>query len=427
MSLLIRNAHMIDSDQSINERKDILVEDGKIKTIAAPKTISTTGVDKIVDATDCYVTSGFVDLHVHFREPGQEHKEDIESGSKSAVAGGFTSVLCMPNTYPVNDSVEVTRLMIDKAKKVDLCRVYPVGAVTKSLMSKEIAPIKDLYKAGCIAFSDDGRPVSNIEVLKKALHEIRELNSVMIEHCEELPLSKYVTIHDGAVSKEMGLQGIPLEAETVDVMRLILLAKETGCHVHLAHLSCEDSVKFLQMFRANMKLTAEVAPHHLVLTHEDIRKLGTNGKMYPPLRRQQDCDMLIEGLDKGWVDAVATDHAPHAANEKGLPFEKAPNGVIGLETAFPVMMRLVHEGKIKFENAIAAMSTKPAKIVGLQTGLKVGNQADMVVFSLNEVRDFSKENFSSKSNNHPFANYPGRGRIHQTIVGGQVKFTDGAL
>jgi dihydroorotase len=426
MKILIQNAHVIDPSQKLDAKKDILISDGKISAFSAPGAY-TSKVDHVINAEGKYVAPGLVDLHVHFREPGGEHKETIATGSKSAVAGGFTSVFAMPNTYPVNDNADTTYLMFDKAREVDLCRVYPVGAVTKNLQSKELAPLRELRDAGCLVFSDDGRPVSNTELLKKALVDIREMNSVMIEHCEEVAMANYVTIHEGEVSKELGFKGITPSSETSDVVRLIALAMETGCKVHLAHLSCEDSVKFLRMFKKNVKLTGEVTPHHLVLTHEDIRELGTHGKMYPPLRRQQDCDALLEGLNDGTIDAVATDHAPHAPNEKGLPFDRAPNGVIGLETALPIMLRLVHEKKISLNRVIEVMSTRPAEIASLEVGLKVGNRADMVVFSDNEIRDFSKETFSSKSVNHPFAKYNGRGRVHMTLVDGQTKFTDGSL
>ena len=426
MKVLIFNAHVIDPSQNLDAKKDILISDGKISSFFEPGSFSS-HVDQKIDAKGNYVAPGLVDLHVHFREPGGEHKETIETGSRSAVAGGYTSVLCMPNTYPVNDAPEITKLMFDRARATNLCRVYPVGAVTKNLMSKELAPLRDLRKAGCIAFSDDGRPVSNTELLREALVDIREMNAIMMEHCEEVSMAKYVTIHEGAVSKEMGLQGITPSSETADVVRLISLAMETGAKVHLAHLSCEDSVKFLRMFRPQLKLTAEVTPHHLVLTHEDIRKLGTNGKMYPPLRQQQDCDALIEALVDGTLDAVATDHAPHSLEEKALPFEKAPNGVIGLETALPVMLRLVHDQKITLKRTIEVMSTRPAEIVGLEVGLKVGNRADMVVFSTNEIRNFKNDKFFSKSFNTPFYNFEGRGRVHMTLVGGEIKFNEGVL
>jgi dihydroorotase len=426
MKILIQNAHVVDPSQKLNEKKDILISNGKISAFSTPGSFSS-AVDKTIDVKGHYVAPGLVDMHVHFREPGGEHKETIESGSRSAVAGGYTSVLCMPNTYPSNDNVETTYLMFDRGREAGLCRIYPVGAVTKNLASKELAPLRDLRKAGCIAFSDDGRPVSNTELLKEALIQIREMNAVMIEHCEEISMANFVTIHEGEVSKELGFRGIDPSSETADVVRLIALAMETGAKVHLAHLSCEDSVKFLRMFRSKVKLTAEVTPHHLVLTHESIRSLGTNGKMYPPLRRQQDCDALIEGLNDGTIDAVATDHAPHAENEKALPFDKAPNGVIGLETALPIMLRLVEEKKITLDRVIEVMSIRPAEIVGLEVGLKVGHRADMVVFSSNEIRDFSKETFSSRSKNSPFAFYNGRGRVHMTLVDGETKFTDGTL
>jgi dihydroorotase len=426
MKTLIRNAHVIDPSQKLNEKKDILIVDGMVSVFGAPNTFKTR-VDRTIDAKGMYLAPGLVDLHVHFREPGGEHKETIETGCKAAVAGGYTSVFAMPNTYPVNDNIEITYLMFDRARALNLCRVYPVGAVTKNLMSKELAPLRDLRRAGCLVFSDDGRPVSNTELLKEALIEIREMNSVMIEHCEELSMANFVTIHEGEVAKEMGLKGISLSSETADVVRLIALAMETGCKVHLAHLSCEDSVKFLRMFRPQLRLTGEVTPHHLVLTNEDVRDLGTNGKMYPPLRRQQDCDALIQGLNDGTIDAVATDHAPHSREEKALPFDRAPNGVIGLETALPIMLRLVEERKTSLDRVIEVMSTRPAEIVGLEVGLKVGNRADMVVFSASEIRDFSKETFFSKSNNHPFAKYNGRGRVHMTLVDGETKYTDGLL
>ena len=311
MKTLVTHGHLIDPSQGLNGPADILIEDGKIKGLYTCGTCREQ-VDSIVDIKGKIISPGLIDLHVHFREPGQEHKEDILSGSQSAVAGGFTSVLCMPNTYPVNDSVEVTKQMIQRAREVNLCKIFPVGAVTKNLMSFELSPLEDLHQAGCIAFSDDGRPVSDTELLKKALLRIKALGSVMMEHCEALEHSCHVTIHDGSVSREMGLKGISTSSETVDVLRMISLCMETGAKVHLSHLSCADSVTLLKQYKNQCPITAEVTPHHLVLTHEEIRKLGTCGKMYPPLRREDDCNKLTMALAEGVIDAVATDHAPHS-------------------------------------------------------------------------------------------------------------------
>lgn len=428
MSTLLKNAFVIDPYQNIFEEKHVWIENGLIKDLL-DLNHSLPQVQETLDLKGAYLAPGLIDLHVHFREPGQTHKEDMETGSKASVKGGFTSVCPMPNTYPVNDDIEITNLMLDRAKAIDLCRIFPVGAVSKNLLSREMSDIEALAKAGCVAFSDDGRPVENTELLREALFRVKDLGMCLMEHCEELSLSKYATIHRGEVSRDLGLEGIPLTAETADVARLISLAMETKAHVHLSHLSCADSVTFLERVQADVHITAEVTPHHLVLTDESIRELGTSGKMYPPLRTQKDCDAMIYGLASGLVQAVATDHAPHTEKEKSVAFKNAPNGVIGLETSLPIMLTLVKKGALSLSQMISVMSLNPATIIKKKElgHLSKNTPADLVVFEAESIRDFSDHEFVSKSQNTPFRNTKGMGEVLYTFVAGRKVYQKDGL
>lgn len=424
MKLHIRNGRLVDPTQRLDESADLWVEDGVVRAVSKPGGKPAVRPDRELDTGGNMIAPGFIDLHVHLREPGQTHKEDMESGTRAAVAGGFTSVLCMPNTDPANDSPDVTKLILRRAKEVAHCRVYPVGAVSLNLEGKILSPLSELKKAGCVAFSDDGRPCSDPVLLRQALTASKSLDVPIIQHCEELSLSGHPTIHDGAVAKKMGLQGVPVSAETVDLARTAVLASEIGARLHLAHVSCRESVELLAGFKRRCRdLTAEVTPHHLVLTDGAVERHGTNAKMYPPLRREEDCLALQKALSGGTIDAVATDHAPHTEEEKARPFTEAPNGVIGLETALPVLLALVEKGSLSLSRLVEVLSTAPARIAGIRGGsLKVGMPADIVVFSLGEKRKFSPEEFHSKSRNTPFIGFEGKGRVLYTFVGGKQVF-----
>ncbi len=424
MSLLIRGGRLIDPSMELDEKADLWIEQGVIKDVIPSPQAKSVQAEKVIEADRWVVAPGFVDLHTHLRDPGQTAKEDIESGTAAAVAGGFTSILCMPNTDPVNDSVEVTRLIQDRAKRVGKCRVFPIGALTLGQKGEALAPLRELREAGCIAFSDDGRPCFNSALFRQAMLACRELNVPVMEHCEELTLAAGPTLAEGAVAQRMGFPGLPKSSEVVDVARTVALAVETGAHVHLSHLSCAESVELLEAYRDKAhKLSAEVTPHHLLLTDEAVGRLGTQAKMSPPLRSDRDREALITALQKGLIEAVATDHAPHTEAEKDRPFAQAPNGVIGLETAFPVLGTLLEAGKLTLLELIDRLSTSPARLANLQAGsLKKGMPADLVLLDLTQERDFSKETFRSKSQNSPFGDFPGKGRVVKTFVGGKEVF-----
>ncbi len=410
----------------MDQKMDLVLQGGHVEALVEPSDTPVGDADEVVDASGCVVAPGFIDVHVHLRDPGQTEKEDIRSGSQAAVAGGFTTVLCMPNTVPVNDSVEVTRLILEKVRKEAACKVLPIGAVTLGQRGKELAPLRELKEAGCVAFSDDGCPVNDAQVMREALIMAKQLNSVIIEHCEENSFLPRPTIHNGEVAAKMGLEGVPRSSETIDVARSLMLAVELDAPLHLAHLSCEESVQLLAAFKHRAsKITAEVTPHHLFLTQDAIRTHGTNAKMNPPLRLESDCQAVVQGLIQGWIDVVASDHAPHAAKEKDLPFEKAPNGIVGLETAFSLLMRLVKKGSMDLTQLIDVMSCKPARIMGIEGGsLKKGSPADVVIFDPAPETNFEKEKTKSKSSNSPFWGASGWGEIRSTWVDGKRVYSN---
>lgn len=429
MDLIIKNGRVIDPSQknTLDTVANVLVKDGKILDVL-PVGKPLPFCDSIVDAKDCIVSPGFIDMHVHLRDPGQTHKEDLVSGTKAAAAGGFTSVLCMPNTLPSIDTPETVAYVLEKAKREGLCRVYPVGAVTKGLHGKELTDMEALYDAGCIVFSDDGRPCADTNLFRRAMENAASLGALIVEHCEDLHSTEgRTTIHEGDVSQRMGLQGIASSSETLDVSRSMLLAAETGARLHLAHMSCAESVEMIVKMKDRMPLiTCEVSPHHLTLSVEEVEKKGTNAKMYPPLRTRRDVENLQRALTHDQIDVVATDHAPHSPQEKNVAFPEAPNGVIGLQTALYVMLTLVDQGILTLEQLIAVMSTNAAKILGIEAGsLAVGKPADITIFSTHERHDLGKIRNYSKSTNTPFGGFMGRGRVHRTFVAGKQTYAAG--
>lgn len=421
MTILIKDGHVIDPGRW-NGPADVLIENGTIAAVSpglsAPKTAT------LVQAKGQLVLPGFIDLHVHFREPGFEYKETVQTGTASAVAGGFTSVCCMPNTNPVNDNQSITELILDRAKNAGNAHVFPIGAITKGSEGKELAEIGDLRRAGCVAISDDGRPVMNSLVMRRAMEYARAFDIPVVDHCEDLHLSEGGCMNEGLVSTELGLPGIPAAAEDVMVARNISLAELTGARLHLAHISTAGSVRLVREAKSRgLHVTAEACPHHFTLTEEVARGYNTHAKMNPPLRTWQDVQAIKEGLRDGTIDVIATDHAPHAAQEKQLEFTEAPFGIVGLETALPLTFGLVDEGVLSLEAAVTKLTSQPAKAFGLSKGtLAVGADADVVLVDPQAQWEIDPSRFRSRSRNTPFAGWKVKGQVTTTIVNGRLVF-----
>lgn len=405
---------------------DVLIEDGRIaavgKNLKLKKNQGNSPPSTAIDATGRLVSPGFVDLHVHLREPGFEHKETIQTGTAAAAAGGFTSVCCMPNTNPVNDNQSVTEFILEQARAAGNCHVFPVGAITKGSEGKELAEIGDLRRAGCVAISDDGQPVMNSLVMRRAMEYALAFDIPVIDHCEDLHLSEGGCMNEGLVSTELGLPGIPAAAEDVMVARNLALAELTGARLHLAHLSTAGSVRMVREAKSRgIKVTAEACPHHFSLTEEAVQEFNTHAKMNPPLRTWQDVQAIKEGLRDGTIDAIATDHAPHAIQEKQLEFDTAPFGIVGLETALPLTLALVEEGVLTLAAAVAKLTSAPARVFGLDRGtLAIGAEADVVIVDPEAAWIVDPARFRSMGRNTPFAGWKVKGRVTHTIVGGRL-------
>jgi len=428
-TLLIQGGHVIDPGR-INGIADVLIEQGKIAAVGANLTAQGKGKNgsvHIIDARHKLVLPGFVDLHVHFREPGFEYKETIKSGTAAAAAGGFTAVCCMPNTQPVNDSQAITEFILEKARIAGNARVYPVGAITKGSEGKELAEIGDLRRAGCVAISDDGQPVMNSLVMRRAMEYALAFDLPVIDHCEDLHLSEGGCMNEGVVSTQLGLQGVPAAAEDVMVSRNLALAELTGARLHLAHLSTAGSVRLVREAKARgIRVTAEACPHHFTLTEEAVRGFNTLAKMNPPLRAWDDVQAIKEGLRDGTIDVIATDHAPHATQEKLQDFAAAPNGIVGLETALSLTLVLVEEGVLTLESAVAKLTKAPARAFSLNAGtLASGVDADVVIVDPQETWEIDPARFRSKSRNTPFAGWKVKGRVHATLLGGRIVYESG--
>jgi dihydroorotase len=421
-SLLIRNGVVIDPTQSLEARRDLLIRDGRVAEIG--EGLSADGVE-FFDASGMVVAPGFIDLHVHFREPGFEYKETIATGARAAVAGGFTSVCCMPNTKPVNDNSSVTSFIVEQARRAGLANVFPIGAITQGSKGEQLAEIGEMKTAGIVAISDDGKPVLDSGVMRRAMEYSRDFNLPVIDHCEDCCGVTGWAMHEGEYSALMGLKGLPGAAEDLHVARDITLAELTGARVHIAHISTARSVDLVrQAKRKGLAVTCEVTPHHFVLTDKDVfeSKYDTHFKMAPPLRSRADLDAVLEGLRDGTIDAIATDHAPHHANEKMLEFDHAPNGIVGLETAVSLTLdRLVHRGVISLSRMVGLLSCDPARIFNLDRGtLKVGAAADITIFDPDRGVKVDASKSQSKSRNTPFNGWELRGAPAATIVGGRV-------
>jgi dihydroorotase len=422
MTLFIKNGRVIDPGR-LNGTADVLIENGKI-TAVGPQLRAPQRDVKVIDATGMLVLPGFVDVHVHFREPGFEYKETIKTGAAAAVAGGFTSVCCMPNTNPVNDNQSITEFILEQARTAGMAHVYPIGAITKGSEGKELAEIGELRDAGCVAISDDGRPVTNSEVMRRAMEYAIAFDLPVIDHCEDGDLAKGGCMNEGLVSTALGLAGIPAAAEEVMVARNILLAQLTGARLHLPHVSTAGSVRMVREAKARgIRVTAEACPHHFTLTEEAVRGFKTEAKMNPPLRTWPDVQALKEGLKDGTIDVIATDHAPHATQDKEQDFATAPFGIVGLETALPLTLTLVEEGILSLEAAVAKLTSSPAQLFKLPKGtLAAGADADVVIVDPETSWEVDPSRFHSKSRNTPFGGWKVKGRAITTIVAGRVVY-----
>jgi dihydroorotase len=419
-TILIKNGTLLDPARSFEGKADLLLRDGKIAAVGD----NLGRADRVIDARDCYVAPGLIDLHVHFREPGDEEEETIASGSAAAVAGGFTSVCCMPNTRPPLDNEGQVEFILRESERVGLANVYPVGAITKAREGKELAEMALMRQRGAIAFTDDGAGVGDASVMRKALQYAKMLDVTLMQHCEE-PTLAGGAMHAGIVSTTLGLPGIPAEAEQLMIARDLLLNRTIGCRYHVQHISTAGSVELVRRAKNDsLRITAEASPHHLLLTDEACRSYETNYKMNPPLRPAADVAACIAGIKDGAIDCLATDHAPHLAEEKELEFVYAPNGILGLEPALALYIKaLVEPGHISWLKLIQLMTLNPARIIGLSKGtLAEGADADVTIIDPNLSWTIDPAQFKSKSRNCPFGGWQVKGRAIATIVGGRVKW-----
>ncbi|HEX9022542.1 MAG TPA: dihydroorotase [Geobacteraceae bacterium] len=421
-NLLIKGGRVIDPSRGIDEILDVLVEDGRITELG--KGLKGESGCETVEAAGLLIVPGLIDMHVHLRDPGFEYKEDIASGSRAAAAGGFTSVACMPNTKPVNDCPEVTASIIGKAKKEACVNVFPIGAITVGSKGEELAGVAGLKEAGCVALSDDGRPVPDAGRMRQALEAARAEGMLIIAHAEELSLAGTGVINEGDVSRQLGVQGIPWVAEDVAVARDVYLAELTGSPLHIAHVSTAGSVRIIRNAKGRgVPVTCETAPHYFSLTEEAVRVRKANAKMNPPLRTAADVAAIKAGLADGTVDAIATDHAPHHRDEKDVALDKALNGIIGLETSLPLSLRLVEEKAIDITTLVRKMSLNPARILGLDRGtLQAGKIADITIIALDLEWTVEAEKLASRSKNSPWLGERMKGKAVYTIVGGKIAY-----
>jgi dihydroorotase len=420
MGLLLRGGRVLDPAGSVDRTADLLVEDGRIARVE-PGILAPANA-RVIDVAGRIVAPGLVDLHVHLREPGQEHKEDIGTGTRAAAAGGFTTVCCMPNTRPINDCRAVTEQIVRRAREIGAARVCPVGAITKGSAGEELAELDEMKAAGAVAFSDDGRTVMNAAVMRRALEWARALGLAIAQHCQDDHLARDTAAHEGAIAARLGLRGEPAAAESVIIARDLELVELTGARYHVAHVSAAASVRLVRdARRRGLPVTAEVTPHHFTLTDEVITSGDTSTRVNPPLRSADDRDALWEGLADGTLDCIATDHAPHSPAEKDGGLQRAAPGLVGLETALALGLRLVEAGVLPLERLIAAMTAGPARAFGLAGGtLAPGALADVVVIDPDRVWTVVPEQLHSKSKNTPFAGWELRGKPVLTVCGGAV-------
>lgn len=423
MPIWIKDGDVVDTRRRVIEKLDIIIENESVKRILPRSALRERGAQlKTIEASGKIVVPGLVDMHVHLREPGYEHKETIETGALSGVAGGFIALACMPNTNPVNDNISVTEFILEKAHRANLLKVYPIASITKGQKGEILTDFPALRKAGAIGVSDDGFPVKDMEIMRQAIDLAHKNDLAIISHCEDTELSKDGVMHEGVVSKKLGLKGISSESEVEAIKREISLAEATGCPVHIAHVSTRGSVDVIRRAKEeNIPITVETAPHYFSLDHNEVIGYNTNAKMNPPLRTLEDVQAIKEGLRDGVIDVIATDHAPHSRNEKEQDFEKAPFGIIGLETAVPLTLNLVREGVLSLPEAIRKLSYNPAKILNKSGGMiQEGYKADIAIIDTEYEYVLKKEALHSKSLNSPFIGKSLKGRSDLTIVDGRI-------
>ena len=424
-SMIIKNGLVIDPSQNLEGKYDLLLKDGRVAEIARAGKLRGKA-DEILNARGMVVCPGLVDIHVHLREPGQSHKETIASGTLAAAAGGFTSVCCMPNTSPVNDNAEITRWMQDPHRGAHV-NVFPIGAATMGSKGEQLTDFASLKKAGAVAVTDDGKPILDERIMQQALMGAARLGIPVIQHAEDTRMTADAAMNAGPTAFRLGLRGWAPEAESSLVERDIHLAAETRGHYHVAHLSTAAALKAVRRARRDhLQVTCEVTPHHFALIDEDVGNYDTNFKMNPPLRSRSDREALIAGLLDGAIDCVATDHAPHACNEKNQEFDHAPFGITGLETALGLCISILHgRHKMPLKRIVELLSTNPARVMGLQGRgtLAVGSHADVTVFDLGKKWTYQVAQSHSKSKNSPFDGWKLQGNVTATVVGGEIKFT----
>jgi dihydroorotase len=419
----IKCGRLIDPANNRDEQGDILFRDGRIVEIHPAGSLSPSE-EEVIDADGMWVLPGLIDMHAHVREPGFEYKEDISTASRAAAAGGITTVVCMPNTDPVNDNPSVTQYIIRKAVNVGLVRILPVGAITKGLGGKELSEMGLMKEAGIVAVSDDGKPVEDAAIMRRALEYASTFSLRVISHCEDKNLSGSGVMNEGALSSRLGLAGIPSVAEEVMVSRDVLLSEYTGVPIHITHITTKGSLEIISRAKQQgIRVTCDATPHHLLLTEENVKTYDANTKMNPPLRHESDRIALIEGLRMNLIDCIATDHAPHAKDEKDLDFDLAPFGIIGLQTLLPALMKIHLEHDIDFSQLLACVTNHPARILGIEGGtLSPGKRADITIFDPTSTWTLSEDMICSKSGNTPFIGQTFTGKVVRTIVEGKAVY-----
>ena len=424
MKLLLKNGRLIDYKTETDKITDILIEDNKIKKIET--SINSEEADKVIDCTNLNIIPGMIDIHCHLREPGFEYKETIKTGSQSAVAGGFTTICPMPNTKPTPDSAIILQKIIEEAKNVDLCNVLPYSSVSKGEKGEELVDFDEMKKAGAIAFSDDGMPVVNSRMMRKAMIEANHLGTFVASHCEEKSVAAGAINH-GEVAEKLGVEGVLPEAEEIMAAREIVISETNGVRGHICHISTKTSKDMIRdAKKRGVKITCETCPHYFTFTVDEVLESGTNAKMNPPLREEKDRKAIIEGLKEGTIDCIITDHAPHSEEEKNQDLSKAPNGIIGFETALSAeIMNLIDTGELTYLDLVKLTSYNPAKLIKIDRGtIEVGKIADITIFDPNEEYIYTKEMIVSKSKNTPFIGKKLKGKVRYTIVNGKIVYQD---